>query len=275
MRISRVFSKWPMEIMPFLRAAANTGIFHTPSPSNRWLIDCGATDHMTNSPQLFSSFSPFTSPTFISLADGSRVPAIRKGTVPLSSDLILMYVLLVPSFPMSLLSVTKLCSNNLCQVVSTSTCYSFQDTRRKTEIWCGFIDGRLFLCTGHPDSSKVALTSSSSAFDWHVRLGHPNLNKLKLLVPSLQQVSQLWCESCQLSKHSRVSFPLHAESKSTCLFEVVHSDVWGPLHAPKNGHFKYYVVFIDDYSCITYLYLMKERSEVVSKFVFSKFIGSY
>lgn len=65
------------------------------------------------------------------------------------------------------------------------------DTRRK-EIGRGFIDGRLFyLCTGHPVSSKAALTSSSSAIDWHVRLGHPNPNKLKLLVPCLRQVSTL------------------------------------------------------------------------------------
>lgn len=80
---------------------------------------------MTSSPQLFSSYSPFTSLTFISLADGSRVPAIGKETQPLSSDLILKDVLLVPSFPMRVLSVTKLCSNNPCQVVFTSTCCSF------------------------------------------------------------------------------------------------------------------------------------------------------
>lgn len=71
---------------------------------------------MTSSPQLFSSNSPFTSLSFISLADGSRVPAIGKETLPLSSDLILMDVLLVPSFPMSLLWL------NLAQIILVKWC---------------------------------------------------------------------------------------------------------------------------------------------------------
>ena len=49
-------------------------------------------------------------------------------------------------------------------------------------------------------------------------------------------------------------------------FELVHSDVWGPCHIESKSGFKYFVTFVDDYSRTTWLYLMKNRSEVLSHF---------
>lgn len=59
----------------------------------------------------FTTFSPFTEPIYVSLADGGKSSAYSKGTVQLSKDLILEDVLLAPSFPTSLLFVHKLCSS--------------------------------------------------------------------------------------------------------------------------------------------------------------------
>ena len=44
------------------------------------------------------------------------------------------------------------------------------------------------------------------------------------------------------------------------------SDIWGPINTPSLLGFRYFVIFIDDYSKITYLYLMKEQSELYSIF---------
>lgn len=48
---------------------------------------------------------------------------------------------------------------------------------------------------------------------------------------------------------------------------MVHSDVWGPLAIPNQNRFKYYVLFVDDYSRMSWLYLMKDRNEVFTKFL--------
>lgn len=87
-----------------------------------------------------------------------------------------------------------------------------------------------------------------------------------MMVPTLQTVSQLRCESYELSKHSRASLPMSSRSRTNKLFELVHPHVWGPLAIPNYGPFKYYVLFVDDYSQMTWLYLRKERIEVFSKF---------
>jgi hypothetical protein len=42
-------------------------------------------------------------------------------------------------------------------------------------------------------------------------------------------------------------------------------DVWSPA-CDYVGHFKYYVSFIDDYNMLTWIYLLKHKSEVFQKF---------
>ena len=49
-------------------------------------------------------------------------------------------------------------------------------------------------------------------------------------------------------------------------FHLVHSDIWGPARVPSRGGFHYFVIFVDDYSRLTYVYLMKNRSDLYSIF---------
>ena len=56
---------------------------------------------------------------------------------------------------------------------------------------------------------------------------------------------------------------------STSLLELVHSDVWGPSPLTSPLGFNYYVIFVDDYSQFTWLFLLKHKNEVL--FVFKHF----
>ena len=73
------------------------------------------------------------------------------------------------------------------------------------------------------------------------------------------------CEACQLSKHHRVSFVPRIDKRASSFFELVHSDIWGPINIVSNK-FQYFVTFVDDYSHMTWLFLMKARSELLSIF---------
>lgn len=102
-----------------------------------------------------------------------------------------------------------------------------------------------------PAVSNVEVsTFMSNAMLWHDWLSHPNLSKLKLLVPSLVSESCLNCETCQLSKHHKESHLCQSNSKSYKPFELVHSDVWGPLNVPNFGNYKFCVLFIDDHTSL-------------------------
>ncbi|RVW94843.1 Retrovirus-related Pol polyprotein from transposon TNT 1-94 [Vitis vinifera] len=89
------------------------------------------------------------------------------------------------------------------------------------------------------------------------------------MVPRFSTLSSLPCESCQLGKHTRVSFPKRLNNRAKSPFELVHTDVWGPCRTASTLGFQYFVTFIDDYSRCTWLFLMKNRAELFS--IFQKF----
>ena len=61
------------------------------------------------------------------------------------------------------------------------------------------------------------------------------------------------------------TFP-NSESKAKGILEIVHSDVCGPMSCSSLTGYVYYVYFIDDFSCNTWIYFLKIKNEVFSKF---------
>ena len=103
---------------------------------------------------------------------------------------------------------------------------------------------------------------------WHRRLGHPSFGYIKTVFPNLflsVQESQFKCEACLSAKSHRVSFH---PSTTRCQkpFALVHSDVWGPAPVEIHSGIKWFVLFVDDYTRVTWLYVMKNKSEVFSVF---------
>ena len=99
---------------------------------------------------------------------------------------------------------------------------------------------------------------------WHRRLGHGSFGYLKKLFPSLIvkfDVSSFCCDVCELAKIHHASFPLSL-NKSTIPFMVIHSDVWGPSKVTTFGGSCLFVTFIDDCTKMTWVCLMKSKSEV-------------
>ena len=97
-------------------------------------------------------------------------------------------------------------------------------------------------------------------------MGHPSLSLLKKLCPQFHGLESLHCESCQYAKHHRISLSPRVNKRANAPFELIHSDVWGPCPVTSKTGFKYFVTFVDDYSRVTWLYLMKNRSKLFSHF---------
>ena len=94
----------------------------------------------------------------------------------------------------------------------------------------------------------------------HSRLGHPSLSKFQKMVPHFYSLSSLECESCQVGKLTRVSFPKHLDPRTKSFFELVHIDVWGSSRSKSTLGFRYFVTFIDDFSRCTWLLLNDQLS---------------
>ncbi|KAH7845799.1 hypothetical protein Vadar_006185 [Vaccinium darrowii] len=233
---------------------------------NHWVIDSGASDHMTGTPSILSGRQSLGKPSRVTLADGSTTNVTGLGFVHVTSSLTLDSVLQVPRFPLNLMSVSKLTKSLNCLITFFPNGCVFQDLKTGRKIGGGVECGGLYYFFDDVHPSSVAPQSSVSPYQHHCRLGHPSLENLKRLEPSCSHVDALPCEICEFSKHLKVSFYPRVESRASRPFKLVHSDIWGPMHVPNIFGFQYYVIFVDDFSRVTYLYLMKMRSELSSIF---------
>ncbi|GAA0163315.1 transmembrane signal receptor [Lithospermum erythrorhizon] len=89
------------------------------------------------------------------------------------------------------------------------------------------------------------------------------------MFPQFNYESVLDCESCQFAKHHCVSSSPRVNKRATTPFELVHSDIWGPCPVVYQSGHRYFVTFVDDYSRVTWLFLLKHRFELF--FVFRTF----
>ncbi|WVY93382.1 hypothetical protein V8G54_032470 [Vigna mungo] len=227
-----------------------------------WVIDSGATDHITGNKSLFSSLSCPDNLPSVTMADGSRVSSHGIGTVHIFPSISIDHVLYVPGSPFNLLSVSRLTHSLNCVISFTKDSVCLLDRSSKHMIGTGCESHGLYLL--RPSAHVGVIMKSPSLL--HAQLGHPSLAKLQQLVPSLSKLSNLSCESCQLGKHTRSSFPRSVSQRATSPFSLVHYDIWGPSRVKSTLGFQYFVTFIDDYSRCTWLFLMKNRSELFSIF---------
>ena len=64
------------------------------------------------------------------------------------------------------------------------------------------------------------------------------------------------------------SFPKHISS-TTFPLELIHFDVGGPAPVSMLDH-RFYMIFVDDFTSFTWLFLLKQKSDVFGVFVHFK-----
>ncbi|CAJ2666701.1 unnamed protein product [Trifolium pratense] len=220
-------------------APKGTSALFSVSPSRAWIVDSGASDHMTGDSTLFSSYSPCAGNHKIKITDGSFSAIAGKGSVVLSPSLTLKDVLYVPNLSCSLMSVSKLAQDRNCQTNFFRTHCVFQDLNSGKMIGSAKESGGLYYFDIEPES-QLPSKPISSCFEsflvlnnnnddvmlWHSRLGHPSFPYLKHLFPELfrnKDLSLFKCEACEFAKHQRSHFPLQPYKPSKP-FSVIHSD---------------------------------------------------
>ncbi|KAJ9672576.1 hypothetical protein PVL29_025979 [Vitis rotundifolia] len=245
---------------------ASACLTHT-SSLGPWILDSGASDHLSGNKDLFSSITTTSALPTVTLANGSQTVAKGIGlALPLPS-LPLTSVLYTPECPFNLISISKITRTLNCSITFSDKFVTLQDRSTGKTIGIGRESQGLYHLTS--DSSPAVCISTDAPLLIHNRLGHPSLSKFQKMVPRFSTLSSLPCESCQLGKHTRVSFPKRLNNRAKSPFELVHTDVWGPCRTASTLGFQYFVTFIDDYSRCTWLFLMKNRAELFS--IFQKF----
>ncbi|KAL2232434.1 UNVERIFIED_CONTAM: Retrovirus-related Pol polyprotein from transposon RE1 [Sesamum indicum] len=246
--------------------------------SGSWIIDTGATRHMCGDATLLDSLAPIHPTPIISLPDGNTTDATHTGTVKLSHNIILEHVLHIPSFQHNLPFVSQLCQALPIRFSFSTNLYLLQDRRTEEVLAIGKQIGKLYYLDtlsfslmnkasySNSVSESLLLSHVHDAYElWHKRLGHPSANVLSH-ISSLnlnKSIEPPVCHVCPLAKQARTPFP-SSTSTSSILFELVHVDIWGPYKQPSIGGCHYVLTLVDDYSRVTWTYLMRYKSQTTS-----------
>jgi len=65
---------------------------------------------------------------------------------------------------------------------------------------------------------------------------------------------------CPITKQTRLSLNMSYIS-SHASFDLIHGDIWGPHRTHTHSGARYFLTIVDDYSCYTWIHLMKLKSE--------------
>ena len=247
--------------------------------SVNWILDSGASNHLSSSKELFSNYKEIDSIQIGIAEKGKTVTAVAIGEITgyfhngRSKILtIIKDVYHVPNLTENLLSVSELENKNL------TTTFERGAATILTE------DGKV-CATGKRQNGLYELKFTPSLMMngnstktitnpniWHNRLGHINQQYLKRppdMVEGLdiqKNYESTLCNICESSKSTVL--PRHkSENKTTNLLEVVHTDICGPMPVETPDKKQYFIIFTDDYSHLTITYLLEKKSDAFDAFV--------
>ena len=227
---------------------------------NSWWLDSGATIHVVNSLQGFTSLrKPSDVESKIIMGDGVRAPVEDIGVVSLNLPsghvLLLKDVVYVPSMRRNLISVSIL---DKCG-------YAFEFGNGKLDVYFNSIivgsgvlyDGLYMLnmndmfvnsVIGH----KRSRVDGNSSKLWHRRMRHISRPRIERLIKEgilhdLDFSDFYTCIDCIKGKLTAKVRNTGA-NRSDNVLELIHTDICGPITSTSMGGYRYFITFIDDYS---------------------------
>ncbi|KAL0393153.1 UNVERIFIED_CONTAM: Retrovirus-related Pol polyprotein from transposon RE2 [Sesamum radiatum] len=225
-----------------------------------WYIDSAASNHMTYNKGAFQTLDE-SFKTNVKLGDNHIVKVEGKGSVAINTKK----------------SVGQMMEKGYTLHFGGDSCTIYDNKDKTLKIAeVRMKEHRCFPIHLQYMGRTAMKAQEDQSWLWHRRLGHFNFQGLKILhqkkmmtdLPQIQAVEGA-CEACLQGKQHKKPFPSGTSWRAKAVLELIHTDVCGPMRTPSHEQNRYFILFIDDYSRMTWVYFMREKSEVFK--VFKKF----
>jgi hypothetical protein len=117
-----------------------------------------------------------------------------------------------------------------------------------------------------PDYALLLTHAYESSRIWHERFGHLNFRYMQyiskqILVDGLPDIhfSKGLCEGCVLGKHRQEKFDKGKSQRDFAPLDIIHSDLMGPFTYPFIRKARFFLIFVDDFSCFTWIYFLRQK----------------
>ena len=249
-----------------------------------WFTDSGASDHFSPHRDLFETFRKLEEPVNIETAEGTamgtgtgRITITVLGKDDTETELQLNNVIYAPNMHSNLFSLAAAYDRGFETRITPG--YGLRIFHEETIVANSVrVTGGLFRLKTPTDAFAYAaqVTETTREIDintWHRRMGHlgeENVKKLARMVDGMAIKARTEvgvCEACLEGKQHRQ--PSHQPAtRATEPLELIHSDLCGPIDPTTYGRTNYYLLFTDDYTRMTHIYPLKNKSSaaVLEKF---------
>ncbi|CAI7879029.1 unnamed protein product [Closterium sp. NIES-53] len=219
-----------------LSGTASAQVFHT------FTLDSGASRSFFRDR---TTLTPLSRPVAVSLADPSGGPVLASFST----------VLPCPAAPSGTLSGLYLPSFSTNLVAASS---------------------QVLATTSGPGPESAPCSCrllSHQTLLWHHRLGHPSLPRLRGMaslvlvsglprsLPPLPSGPTPTCVPCVEGRH-RAAPHSSAFPPTEAPLQTLHMDVWGPARIRGQGHERYFLLVVDDYSRYTTVFPLRSKGDV-------------
>ncbi|KAG6511143.1 hypothetical protein ZIOFF_029198 [Zingiber officinale] len=241
-----------------------------------WYLDSGCSNHMTGNRDTFVKLDPNITSQII-LGDGSRKSGKGKGDIAVQTkegkEKLITDVLYVPELSHNLLSVGQLMEKNFSFLFDDGRCQIFDKTNKVIVTNIEMKNKTFSLTMPLVEDRALKVDNAELSSLWHLRYGHLHDRALILLkeknmvigLPSIEPSGKV-CEGCVYGKMHKLPFPKTSWQAKSPL-ELVHSDICGPMQTPTPGRKRYFILFIDDYTRMMWIYFLNQKSEAFSTFM--------
>ncbi|CAL2236277.1 unnamed protein product [Prunus armeniaca] len=245
--------------------------------NNSWYVDSGCSNHMTGDERLLIDIRRDVT-SKVKMGTGETVQVAGKGTLVIETKTgrkHIQEVMLVPGLEENLLSVGQMMEHGYCLVFGKGMVTIFDDWSLQNPIAKILMTtNRCFSLTMVPATQLVLRASVTHSLQtWHKRLGHLNDQSIRMLanqdmvhgLPSLEKDFAV-CEGCKLGKQHRDSFPAESTWRAQFPLELVHTDICGPMQIASMSGNRYFLLFIDDYTRMAWVYFLRNKSNTFECF---------
>lgn len=246
-----------------------------------WFLDSGASDHMSNRKDWFTTYEVFDSPTAVRIGDGGCIKAYGKGCINVAMfngkswiENHLVDVLYVPKLNYNLFSVGIALDKGLEMQSTKTNCELIKDGRI---VAMGVCQGKMYVMQFiEPKRSRskqglqayITSISNDMLKDWHEKLAHQNFKHVRQILNRLQISvkggKDPFCEACTMEKMHRLPFP-DSNTKTKDIGEIIHADLCGPMPTKSFGRSRYYLLLKDDYSYYREIYFIESKAETLDR----------
>ena len=235
-----------------------------------WIIDSGASRHMTNHKEWYKTLRPTEQSILVAVGNDAKCPAKGTGTISFVSSTgdtkDLSDVLYVPDIGRNLLSVSAITDRGLKVHFDQQSAVILD--KKDNIVGRGSRQDNLYVLSAfsaqvHKGTSKL----------WHERFGHISFAVLKEMqkqglvanLPALEEMPDV-CNACMMGKQHQLPFPQESKNRAMAPLQLVHADLCGKMPTQALGGSFYFLLFVDDYSRKMWVYFLKSKDEAFGKF---------